>query len=190
LSERSIQNRLNTLAKIKHRQLKLLQYPLLQQYVTLRLKQKYSLKVIGSVIELHPELVDGIVCFKTLYNAIDDNRISFIDRKALRHIRKRKQRHKPHGKRMNGPSIETRTEEINDRKTFAHFEGDLIEGKRGTNCHLLTLCERLSRKGFAIKIFGKCPESVLKAIEKLQLDKVLNFGINIKSLTLDNGVEF
>jgi IS30 family transposase len=67
---------------------------------------------------------------------------------------------------------------------------DLIEGKRGTNCNLLTLCERKTRKGIAIKINNKKKETINKTMKLLQSKNTLMYGINIKSLTPDNGSEF
>jgi IS30 family transposase len=176
--------------QLKHRTLKILEHPKLQAFVTTCIANRYSLKTIAGCLYFRKEDVETKISSKTLYNYVDDERVAFINRHVLIHPPKRKQRHKPHGKRMNGPSIEERSNRINNRKTFGHFEGDLIEGKRGTNCHLFTLCERLSRFGIAFKIHSKTPEAVVKAMKRLQLDKILNFGVNIKTLTLDNGIEF
>jgi IS30 family transposase len=116
--------------------------------------------------------------------------VEFINRNSLKLKWKRHQRHIPHGKRINGVPIDKRPKEINERTTPFHYEGDTIHGRQGTHSHLFTLCERFSRKGFAIKIDGNTPASIVKAIQNLQLNKILDYAINIKTLTLDNGSEF
>jgi IS30 family transposase len=56
------------------------------------------------------------------------------------------------GKRQNGISIDERPQSINNRTEFGHWEMDLIEGKKGTNVNLLTMSERKSKMGIAVKI--------------------------------------
>jgi IS30 family transposase len=94
------------------------------------------------------------------------------------------------GKRVNGTSIEERPKFITSRDEFGHWEIDIIEGKRGTKENLLTLTERKTRIGIAIKIIGKKSKTIVNALRWLQEKYVLEFGHNIKSITTDNGREF
>jgi IS30 family transposase len=67
---------------------------------------------------------------------------------------------------------------------------DLIEGKRKTNVNLLSLYERKSKKGIAIKINGKKAETITRTLKMLQETDILIYGLNVKSITPDNGSEF
>ena len=48
----------------------------------------------------------------------------------------------------NRVSIHERPEYINNRSEFGHWEADLMQFRRESNCHLLTLRERKTRKTF------------------------------------------
>lgn len=67
---------------------------------------------------------------------------------------------------------------------------DLIEGKRGTNVNLLTMSERKTKMGIAIKINGKEANTITKTLKALQSNDVLVYGSNVLSITPDNGSEF
>lgn len=55
---------------------------------------------------------------------------------------------------------------------------------------MLTLTERKTRIGIAIKIHGKKAKTIVKVLRLLQEKYVLEFGHNILSITTDNGSEF
>ena len=67
---------------------------------------------------------------------------------------------------------------------------DLVIGKKSTNVNLLTLYERKSKIGMAIKIYSKEAKTITKTLRHLQSVDKLIYGVNIKSITTDNGSEF
>jgi IS30 family transposase len=67
---------------------------------------------------------------------------------------------------------------------------DLIEGKRGTKTNLLTMSERKTKMGIAIKINGKESKVIINTLRTLQNKHILIYGTNVKSITPDNGSEF
>ena len=62
--------------------------------------------------------------------------------------------------------------------------------KKSTNVNLLTLYERKSKIGLAIKIYGKEAKTITKTLWHLQSVDRLIYGVNIKSITTDNGSKF
>jgi IS30 family transposase len=96
---------------------------------------------------------------------------------------KRKAR-KTQGKIPDRVSIHARLEEINSRKTFGHWEGDLVHFGREKN-NLITAVERKSRLLMIVNNpHGKEADKVASQL-KDKLDP-----LKPASLTLDNGLEF
>ncbi|MGV4437850.1 IS30 family transposase, partial [Ornithobacterium rhinotracheale] len=85
----------------------------------------------------------------------------------------------------NRVSIEERPQVVNERKEFGHWEGDLIEGKNHKG-YLLTLTERVSRFLFIRYLPSKSADVVANAMN----DVLLPYKKVVKSITLDNGLEF
>jgi len=81
-------------------------------------------------------------------------------------------------------SIRERPAEVEDRAIPGHWEGDLVEGARGT--YIATLVERHSRFVVLVKLSGKSTEEVVHALIKAvrKLPTAL-----CKSLTWDRGAE-
>ncbi|MGN7512696.1 IS30-like element ISAhy3 family transposase [Aeromonas salmonicida] len=128
--------------------------------------------------------------YKTLY---------FRSRSALHHLfvkHLRRSHSLRHGKRhtrkgergtiniVNGISIHERSRHIDNRRTFGHWEGDLVSGTN--NSHIATLVDRKSRNTIILKLSGKDAGSVNQAItEKFKtLPRKLR-----QSLTWDRGME-
>ncbi|MCE9954548.1 IS30-like element ISAhy3 family transposase [Aeromonas allosaccharophila] len=128
--------------------------------------------------------------YKTLY---------FRSRSALHHLlvkHLRRSHSLRHGKRhtrkgergtiniVNGISVHERSRHINNRRTFGHWEGDLVSGTN--NSHIATLVDRKSRYTIILKLSGKDAGSVNQAItEKFKtLPRKLR-----QSLTWDRGME-
>lgn len=171
----------------KQSQLKIYRHREILEFV-LANKGKQSLNSIA-----HRTRVDNMVytiSHQTLYNYVDNPKMIEINRSWLSRTKKHHYRLRSKGKRVNGISIDERPLSINSREEFGHWEIDLVEGKRGTSVNLLTLTERKTRLGIAIKINNKKAKTIVKALRMLQEKYVLEFGHNIKSITTDNGVEF
>ncbi len=164
--------------------------------------RRLQAKVINLLVNdrLTPEMISMIlkrlnrksfyISYKSIYNYIHKHEKEL--KGLLPFLSKRKGRKKKyHTKRRTvnpdiiARSIETRKKSINNRKTYGHWEGDLIVGK-GNSGYIATFNERKTRFLIAIKIESKTKEDFIKACNEL----VKNVGIdNIKTLTLDNGSE-
>lgn len=86
--------------------------------------------------------------------------------------------------------IEERPQEINDRQTFGHWEGDCVCGKKRTKETLFVLSERLTRNEIIIKMPDQTAASVVAAMNKLERRYGKKFAEIFKSITFDNGSEF
>ena len=109
-----------------------------------------------------------------------------------RHLRHQlKHRKRPVGgktsvKIKNRVGIEQRSEKANKRQEFGHWEADLIAGKNHEG-FMLTLTERVSKELLiAFLEDGKNAEGVSKAMINL----LLPYKNWVKSITMDNGLEF
>lgn len=126
----------------------------------------------------------------TLYRYIDAGYIPGVTNKDLRDKpnRKRAYRKLRASRAPAGTSIEKRPQEINDRKTFGHWEMDCVIGKsKGNGQALLVLTERLTRFEIIYKLATKTSASVNNLIEST-LSKLPPKAI--QSITVDNGSEF
>jgi len=82
------------------------------------------------------------------------------------------------------PRISSRPKEINNRRTYGHWEMDIMEGLQSDSHSLLVLVERKSRYSVARLVPDSRGDTVRKAaVEALKPFKVL-------SVTTDNGAEF
>ena len=82
--------------------------------------------------------------------------------------------------------IGQRTDEINQRQSFGHWEGDLLLFSRQYT-HLITLRERQSRYVVAIKNGNRKPQPTADILVSYMKKHVHN---QIHSLTLDNDISF
>lgn len=82
------------------------------------------------------------------------------------------------------PRIDERPKQVESRRTFGHWEGDSVLGRRGTTARLVTLVERKSRY------------LVMRHVDDGRADTVGNAitgalaKLPVKTLTFDNGSEF
>jgi len=131
------------------------------------------------------------VCAKTLYQYIDEGLMSlnklYLWLKLQRNTKPKRDRER---KRILEQSIDERPQEINDRKTFGHWEIDTVVGKKAEGEPIvLTLTERLTRYQIIIKMTGKNEAAVKETMERLSKSNP-NFPKLFKSITADNGSEF
>ena len=132
---------------------------------------------------------------KTIYNYIDKGIFYGISRESLPEHGERKRKYdkverKKAARAPQGESIEERPQEINDRQTFGHWEGDCVCGKKRTKETLFVLSERLTRNEIIIKMPDQTAASVVAALNKLERRFGKKFSQIFKSITFDNGSEF
>lgn len=148
--------------------------------------------VIGRArkLELFPR--EKMVCTTTFYSYVEKKKVKVrnIDLPLRVRYRKKKVWKQPIHKRLYGTSIEKRTEEVNERLVFGHWEIDLMIGRQSKRDNvLLTLTERKTRKEYIEKVKNKKVTSVMKAIERI-FKRVGDYKKVFQSITSDNGVEF
>lgn len=106
--------------------------------------------------------------------------------------RKQKKRKKQRGRTVHKShisgriSISQRSDAVNKREVFGHWEGDTIEGKRSVGDGIRTEVERLSRLVLAKKVKGITSEDAINA--QLHMFSQLP-GYARQSETMDNGRE-
>ena len=127
----------------------------------------------------------------TLYRYIDQGYILGVtNADLLQKSRKKRPYHKVRkaARVSKGPSIETRSDEINLRKSPGHWEMDSVIGKaKGKAQSVLTLVERVHRYQIIIKLPDKSSSAVVRALSK----RVLTYPMGtVQSITVDNGTEF
>lgn len=133
-----------------------------------------------------------MVCTKTLYNYIELGLLPIknIDLPLKVRRNNKSSRVRKH-KKILGRSIDERSEEINNRTKFGHWEIDTVIGQKNKHDEvLLTLTERMTRKEIICKIDSKTTDAVMGAINKIKLELKEDFSKVFKSITSDNGSEF
>lgn len=120
----------------------------------------------------------------TLYRYID---IGIFDNIRLAKRCKKSYR-KCMKKAPKGTSIEKRPIEINERKSFGHWEMDCVCGS--SKVSLLVLSERLTRKEIIFKMENQKAVSVIKCLNSLEHKFGKRFKKIFKTITVDNGSEF
>lgn len=153
--------------------------------------RKYNIKTFIVVYQRKYPL-EKVPTFKTVYNYIHSGEffIKPIDLPVMVTLKPRKnKKSKPKGtnKKKLGRSISERPETVLNRQSMGHWEGDLVEGKKGKNEPvILTLVERLSRRGISRKLKNAKSDTVQQALIEITTETPEAF----KSLTFDNGSEF
>lgn len=85
---------------------------------------------------------------------------------------------------VNGISIRDRPNDIEDRKSLGHWEGDLVSGSKNT--HIATLVDRKARFTIILKLKGKDADSVHTALLATFKQMPAKYR---QSLTWDRGME-
>ena len=166
----------------------------MQRIVAVRLKEDWSpQQIAGWLRHQYPGNPEMWVSHETIYRSLFVQARGALKKELIGHLRsKRRIRRSRHatdrglgrGEITDAVSIRHRPAEIEDRAVPGHWEGDLIEGSRGT--YIATLVERRSRFVVLVKLSEKGTVAVvdapIKAVRKLPT--ALR-----KSLTWDRGME-
>lgn len=145
-------------------------------------------------IKLEGKAFKTSICVSTLYSYITKGVFLSLTNADLPEKPKRKRPYrtvKKTGKRQNGKSIDKRPEEVDQRTTFGHWEGDTVYSKKDGSKALLVLTERLTRWEIIARIKDRTANSVIKALDKIER----RFGADLfakafQTITFDNGGEF
>ena len=172
----------------------LLQNQRLQRIVAVKLQQDWSPQQIAGWLRDHyPGQPEMWVSHETIYRSLFVQARGALKKELIGHLRtKRRYRRSRHatyrgqgrGAIVDAVSIRERPAEVEDRAVPGHWEGDLVEGSRGT--YIATLVERRSRFVLLVKLSEKSTEAVVGALIKA----VRRLPIALrKSLTWDRGAE-
>jgi len=133
------------------------------------------------------------ICFKTVYNYLDNNLFLNISNKDLP-VKKNppKRKYKKIRQAYNntkGRSISERPKAVASRAEIGNWEMDTVVGKQGTKTVLMVLSERVTRKELVFKIPSKSQVAVVKQLDKLERKMGTLFSDTFKTITCDNGCE-
>jgi transposase, IS30 family len=165
-----------------------------QRIVAVKLKQDWApQQIAGWLKDEYPENPELWVSHETIYRSLFVQARGALKKELIGHLRsKRRIRRSRHatdrgtgrGEIVDAVSIRQRPAEVEDRAVPGHWEGDLVEGSRGT--FIATLVERRSRFVILVKVTHKRTEIVVAALIKA----VRKLPIALRrSLTWDRGTE-
>ena len=125
-----------------------------------------------------------------IYHWIDSRLLKVRNIDLLQNcIRKPRKTHSREHQVKLGTSIDLRSEEINSRESFGHWEGDSVVGKEGKNS-ILTLVERQTGYAFVLQTDSKTSASTFQSLALLKGRLSDCFDRIFHSITFDNGAEF
>jgi IS30 family transposase len=168
--------------------------PALRRIVAAKLALQWSPQQIsGWLRSRFPEHPEMHVSHETIYRSVFVQSRGVLKRALLGHLRR--QRHFRHarasakvrpkqGQILDAVSIRQRPADVADRALPGHWEGDLLEGARGT--YVATLVERQSRYVMLVRLPNKATQTVVRALARRI--RRLPQGL-VKSLTWDRGTE-
>ena len=188
--------------KLKNRKkCKLDRYPNLKWAVVALLKEKnidYSPDVIANLSK-EGKIKDAETSIGTnaIYRAVKARKYG-LTINDLPHGRGyfKKQNNNPHtqtkeiNERKKEISIEVMPEEIKNKETDTHFEGDSVVGvKKGTHQTLITLVSTASQFLLIRRSENKTGQATVNVLDKLE-EEIPQLSEIMESLLLDNGIEF
>lgn len=168
---------------------KLDKLPELKDFIIRKLQSGWSPEMISGRLKVKNKR--PVICSETIYRFVYSREGIHLKLYKLLQLKRRfrypkiKRRRRTIAKAKKTP-ISERDELINQRKTFGHWEGDLILFKH-TRTNLITLRERKSRFIVAIKNLTKHAANTRDNLVKYMKSK---HQPCMQSLTLDNGGEF
>jgi len=166
----------------------------LQRIVAVKLKEDWApQQIAGWLKEEYPENPELWVSHETIYRSLFVQARGALKKELIGHLRSKRRIRRSRnatykgagrGRIVDAVSIRQRPAEVEDRAVPGHWEGDLVEGSRGT--YIATLVERQSRFVIIVKVNDKRTEVVVAALIKAvrKLPAALR-----RSLTWDRGVE-
>lgn len=174
---------------------RLVTHPALRRAVAMKLARQWSPQQIsGWLRRTFPSDPAMQVSPETIYRSLFVQSRGVLKRALVRQLRR--QHHFRHarasarlrprpGQILGAISIRQRPPEAADRALPGHWEGDLLEGARGT--YIATLVERQSRYVVLVRLRNKHTQTLVRALAR-RIQR-LPQGL-MKSLTWDRGSEF
>jgi IS30 family transposase len=170
----------------KHRGKKINNNRELEKYIIARLNRHWSPDEISGKMKLdkEPFYVSKTAIYEWLYSVYGQQYCHLLFNKQYR-SKKRPVKKTKRTMISNRVGIEFRPEEINQRATYGHYEGDtIVSGKKtGSNEALAVNYERKARYVLIRKLDSLKPRLFVAAIVDMKK------RVTIDSCTLDNGIE-
>ena len=156
------------------------------------LDKKWSPEQIAKTLKKHyPNDMNMQISHETIYQYIYTYPRGELKKILVKELRREHVNRRAHKLRKKSQpiqdyiSIHDRPDEVNERKVFGHWEGDLIMGSRNLSA-IGVLVERLSGMVFIVKLVNKDAESVRKAFAR-KFSRLKSFMK--ESMTYDHGCE-
>jgi len=182
-----------TYTTTRHVGCKITDYPLLEYYIHLRIRQNWSPEQICNRVEAKLSKNKRMqISHESIYTYIYLKAKGELRKELISHLRQSKSERKrptPRAERRtiipDRIGIEHRPEEVKDRIVPGHWESDLIIGKEQKSA-IGTIVERTTRFAILVKLENRTASEVRKAFarELKELPQYMR-----KSLTHDNGIE-
>jgi len=160
----------------------------LRKYVEKKLTEYWSPEQISGRIRKDQGIqISPLTIYSWIYrNRTEGGTFYQYLRQSHRRRRKRRSGEDRRGQMPDRRMIDERPQVVNERKRIGDWEGDTVEGSKGSGL-IATHVERKTRYTVAVKVADKSAETVTKAtiaaMKKLPPEKV-------KTMTFDNGKEF
>ena len=167
------------------------------EYDKTGVKIKYSPEAISTLLKQGKvKYISEYICATAIYNAAHSRLFDFkisdlphgrayykkqnIHAKYKEHTRELKKEH----------SIENMPEQVKNKESITHFEGDSVIGKRaGRKNTLITLVNTSSKFLFILRSKNKTAKAFVDVLDKLERE-IPEFKEIMQTLLLDNGGEF
>lgn len=174
--------------KLKHaRRWRKLDDPALFAFVDEGLRNYFSPEQISGRLQLTTPFR---ISHETIYTFIWESLAAGVDYRPFLRLPKKKRRYgyKRNNKRIrNQRWIDERPAAVEERVEFGHFECDTVRGKMSSGKGIATFTERKSR----LLITALLPDRSADAFIKAAVQAFRRYkGLKIRSLTVDNGMEF
>ena len=157
------------------------------------LKEKWSPEEVAGYIKVNKIAFEIQPSFQLIYYWIEKKKLN-IKAIDLVHKAKLSKKEKKEKKeklpKHEAKSIHKRPKEIDENKTFGHWELDCVEGSKDSKKTYMTLLERLTKKYIVIEMKEHTNQCIKDAIDSLEKKYGKNFSTIFKSMTTDNGHEF
>jgi IS30 family transposase len=160
----------------------------LRKYVEKKLTEYWSPEQISGRIRKDQGIhISPLTIYSWIYrNHTEGGKFYQYLRQNHHRRRKRRGSQERRGQIPDRRMIDDRPQVVNERKRIGDWEGDTVEGRKGSGL-IATHVERKTRYTVAVKVADKSAETVTKAtmaaMKKLPPEKV-------KTMTFDNGKEF
>lgn len=165
-------------------------HELIKNIEHLIIKKHYSPAAALSELRRSGKLTTSI-CVKTLYNYIDTGLFLHLKKSQLPYKPRKKKPQDAHRARdpRYGTSISERSDLVNSRSDFGHWEIDSVIGKRESGESLLVFTERKTRYQLIYRSL-KTALSTNERICRIILELKRRYKELFKTITCDNGSEF